>query len=314
MSRICFIFCIIALFCTNLFAKPSQSVESISAQAKNLFKIQEFTMDCNGKISDFTSFTFSKTQESKLTKCRNFKILIATAKTKPESKSILYTLDGNAFFPMLLNNLANNINEFKSLPIIIGIGHDSAKAFDRVFRSYDYLPGLNLAESTKQRVDKIGGADKFLNFITTHLLPFVESKFHPSRQLLFGHSFGGIFSLYAFMNNAPFSHFVSASPSIWLDNGEFMLNITKKSSDKSLLITQGSLESNVELPRYVKPPRHVEQSETSLRQTSPQNLESIAKTLQGNSKNNIKFIQFPNQTHGSSIIFALKEAISLLNK
>jgi predicted alpha/beta superfamily hydrolase len=63
-----------------------------------------------------------------------------------------------------------------------------------------------------------GGANAFLAFIESALRPFIASRYKtdPARQVLFGHSLGGLFVLHALFNRPQaFTHYIAASPSWW---------------------------------------------------------------------------------------------------
>jgi uncharacterized protein len=65
-----------------------------------------------------------------------------------------------------------------------------------------------------------GGADNFLKFIETELIPQVESKYrtHPYR-IFAGHSFGGLLALHTFLNKPElFNAIIGVSPSFDWDN------------------------------------------------------------------------------------------------
>jgi enterochelin esterase-like enzyme len=57
------------------------------------------------------------------------------------------------------------------------------------------------------------GADKFLDFVTLELIPFVETDCTVKSRSLFGHSFAGAFTIYALLNKpAYFDCYVASSP------------------------------------------------------------------------------------------------------
>ncbi|MBD0325483.1 MAG: alpha/beta hydrolase, partial [Pyrinomonadaceae bacterium] len=65
-----------------------------------------------------------------------------------------------------------------------------------------------------------GGADKFLKFIETELIPHIESKYRtqPFRALA-GHSLGGLFALHAMISRPElFNAYISVSPALQWDN------------------------------------------------------------------------------------------------
>ncbi|KQV50767.1 hypothetical protein ASC95_15585 [Pelomonas sp. Root1217] len=66
-----------------------------------------------------------------------------------------------------------------------------------------------------------GGAGKFLSFFKNELIPYVN-KTYPTNgnNILFGHSFGGVFSTYALLNEPQlFNSYLAVDPSFWWDSG-----------------------------------------------------------------------------------------------
>jgi hypothetical protein len=64
-----------------------------------------------------------------------------------------------------------------------------------------------------------GGADKFLAFLKNELIPYIN-RTYPSNgdNTIFGHSFGGLFVMYALLNEPQvFSSYIAADPSFWWD-------------------------------------------------------------------------------------------------
>lgn len=138
---------------------------------------------------------------------------------------ILYLLDGNACFPLAVaahriqapypggTNIAQGI--------IVAIGYPTDDAFHPLRRSWDLspAPGKTYPPFTAGGAAvRTGGAADFLDFIDNELKPHIAGMFpvDVDRQGLFGHSFGGLFALYAlFSRPKGFSHFIAASPSIF---------------------------------------------------------------------------------------------------
>ena len=65
-----------------------------------------------------------------------------------------------------------------------------------------------------------GGADKFLKFVETELIPLVESKYRTQPyRVLAGHSLGGLFALHTmFTRPELFNSYIAVSPSLQWDN------------------------------------------------------------------------------------------------
>jgi len=65
-----------------------------------------------------------------------------------------------------------------------------------------------------------GGADKFLSFLKNELVPYVNKTYPASgNNILYGHSLGGLFSVYAFLAEPQlFNAYLVVDPSLWWDD------------------------------------------------------------------------------------------------
>ncbi|EOH9152632.1 alpha/beta hydrolase, partial [Campylobacter jejuni] len=195
---------------------------------------------------------------------------------------IIYLLDGNAFFPLFLNLFNTPVKENL---LIIGIGYDNNLAFDTQKRTKDYTPTTNL---NKQG----GGSKEFRNFLITQLIPYIN-KMYPidfSHQILFGHSFGGLFAIDTLLYDSKiFSHYFIISPSLWWDNSEFLPNIIKLQTCPKIYIGLGSLETNSSIIKGV----------TKL------NAQKLSEKISKETNCKTHFKLFKNETHGSVISKAM---------
>ena len=129
---------------------------------------------------------------------------------------VLYLLDGQWDFK-LLASIEGGLLYDKFVPdvIVVGITYPGATANYDSLRAVDYTP---LASSSNPGS---GDGAKFLAFLKTELIPFVEKNYSadPSRRALMGSSLGGLFTLYAmFTEPKLFSGYVAASPAITYAN------------------------------------------------------------------------------------------------
>jgi predicted alpha/beta superfamily hydrolase len=136
---------------------------------------------------------------------------------------VLYTLDGNAYFPLITDTyrlLRNSQILMLEDLIIVGIGYtEDGYAFwspdFAVSRTRDYTP------VPAKPVEGRGGAISFLRFLREELIPFVDATYRtvPNDRGLVGHSIAGLFTAYVLTHDpAAFQRYVIGSPSLWWDN------------------------------------------------------------------------------------------------
>ena len=133
---------------------------------------------------------------------------------------ILYLLDGNAAFDFLTTALLEGAPGL----IVAGIGYDTDKQFARSHRIFDYSPPV--APGAAPRPDphhperRAGGAEAYLARLTGGIRAEVEHGLlvDPARRTLWGHSFGGLFTLFTALTRPDsFARFAAISPSVWWD-------------------------------------------------------------------------------------------------
>jgi predicted alpha/beta superfamily hydrolase len=107
---------------------------------------------------------------------------------------VLYLLDGQWDFK-LLTSIQGGLLYDKFVPdvIIVGITYSGPNANYDSLRAVDYTPKASPSNPGS------GQGAKFLSFLETELIPFVESNYpaDPARRALMGASLGGLFTLYA---------------------------------------------------------------------------------------------------------------------
>lgn len=155
------------------------------------------------------------------------RLLIAVPKGEAPAAGwpILYMLDGNAAFDFLTPELLDLARDL----VLVGIGYDTEHQFARELRTLDFTaPDLTAkgADADGLRPDPVhagricGGAGLFLDRLTGPLRAAAEEglAIDPTRRTLWGHSFGGLFTLYAAITRPDvFARFAPISPSIWWD-------------------------------------------------------------------------------------------------
>lgn len=189
---------------------------------------------------------------------RDYRIFVWQPEPRPhEPLPVLYLLDGNGTFPIAAAALAIQSRRAERTgvapSVIVGIGYPISHWIDARRRSYDYTPPV-AADSLAQRPgnrewDETGGADLFLDFIQHELAPAVSQEFaiDPERTALFGHSFGGLFALYALLTRPELVRsYIAASPSIWFAPDDLKERVNAFAAPnlprRRVLVTVGSLE------------------------------------------------------------------------
>lgn len=161
---------------------------------------------------------------------RTYRIMVAQPIGSPPSSGypVIYLLDGNSVFSTMVEALrlqCRRPDKTGVLPaIVVGIGYETNGPYapDR-FYDFTPLPAENIKQSSDGApLPEQGGAGAFLHFIEEELKPQIESEFpiDRDRQALFGHSLGGLFTVYAlFSKPEAFRYYIAGSPSLhWNPN------------------------------------------------------------------------------------------------
>ena len=188
-----------------------------------------------------------------------YKIFIARQKNVARYDRVVFMVDANAQVAMFLNSYAqiyagrNSAKEnaetgpkLNKTVLIVGIGYDSPLAYDIKRRTRDLTPAASDEEYANG-----GGAAEFYDFVKDELFPLVEKKYSTAKsdKIYFGHSFGGLFGIYALLrDDGIFDGFFIASPSLWwgesqlirdaLDEGKLRSNLKAK----FIMLVAGSRE------------------------------------------------------------------------
>ncbi len=131
---------------------------------------------------------------------------------------VLYLLDGDYTLQGISGMLDFMANKGQLIPDVILVGI-ADKGTDK-YRQY--MTPTELTAPFKQ--GDSGKSKQFLNFLVKELKPFINSNYRvANNSILVGHSIGGLFVLNAlFESPNSFEHFVSMSPSVWLNDHAIM--------------------------------------------------------------------------------------------
>lgn len=136
-------------------------------------------------------------------------------KNKQQKYPVLYLLDGQWDFK-LLDSVIGGLLSDKAMPdiLVVGIAYSGEHPDYGALRAIDYTPVPGDAKGS-------GGGQKFLRFLKAELIPLIEANYRadPARRILGGHSFGGLFTLYAmFTEPSLFWGYLAGSPDIEFAN------------------------------------------------------------------------------------------------
>jgi len=233
--------------------------------------------DLAGGNSSSTSSTSNQgTKESIhsdiLKEDRTFEVILPHDFTQDKKYDVLYVLDGegNTGVTRTIEEWVRE-NGFMPEPIIVGV--------------YNTDRNRDLTPTHTSPTDNYGGADNFLSFLQKELIPYINKKYSvKGSNGIFGHSFGGLFAMYAFLTRPEvFDSYLAADPSFWWDN-RYMRQLTmdkldpKLHSNKSLWMSgRGGKESeDMGIPSI----------DSILKAKAPMGLQW-------------KFVEYPGETHNS---------------
>ncbi len=244
---------------------------------------------------------------------RTYRIFVALPSMPPPPGGypVIYTLDANIMFATMVDTVRTMERRPNGqAAIVVGVGYADDKDAGRE-RAFDLTPRLGSPEPT---MPGSGGAEAFLEFVADRLKPEITRRYRidASQETLFGHSFGGLFALYALVNNPGlFDNWVAASPSIWFENHLMRKdNVRKRLAPKlaatgatpRVLITVGQYEQAAD-PDFPPP-----KLEGLLARNQVENSREFAAFLNQPGVT-VKFEELANEDHGTVIPVAISRAV-----
>jgi predicted alpha/beta superfamily hydrolase len=132
---------------------------------------------------------------------------------------VIYLMDGDYVFHGVSGMLDFMANKAQLIPDVILVAI-ADKGTD-IYRQYMTPKGL----TAPLKKENAGKAEQFLSFLTEEVKPYINSNYRTAdNAILVGHSIGGLFVFNALLESPDsFEHFVSMSPSIWLNDHAIMV-------------------------------------------------------------------------------------------
>jgi len=204
---------------------------------------------------------------------------------------VIYLTDGDYGFHGVSGMLDFMANKGQLIPDVILVA--IANKGTEIYRQYMTPAGL----TAPFKKEDAGKAEQFLTFLTEEVKPYINSNYRAANNaILVGHSISGLFVFNALLE-APdsFEHFVSISPSIWLNDHAIMAkakNIIGKSKHERTSL-------------YL-----------SLGDENRQGVYGVLQLLDEVQPKNIhwEFSHFPNENHNSVGLVALRNDLKQIFK
>ncbi len=189
-------------------------------------------------------------------------VALPEAPPPPEGWPVLWVLDGNRTFPLALWSARAQALRPRATGVVpalvVAIGYADEGRL-RALRLRDLTPPAPpdrlRPRPSGEPWTETGRAPELLDLIRARLMPMVAARYHvnPARQVLFGHSLGGLFALYtAFRAPELFHGVIASSPSIWfgerivLDHAEgYAGRLAGVGRSRDLVLSVGALEQKV---------------------------------------------------------------------
>jgi predicted alpha/beta superfamily hydrolase len=153
---------------------------------------------------------------------RKLSIFLPDGYDAPDARfPVIFVLDGDGRCQHIVPT-ARFLSENNKMPKTIVIG------VINIDRNHDFLPDSSQSTPTG------GGADDFIQFFKNELIPYIDKNYKTDPyKVLVGHSFGGVFSTYAFLKEPDlFDAYISIDPSLWYKN-QMLLKIAQSEFSKA---------------------------------------------------------------------------------
>lgn len=222
-------------------------------------------------VGDSISQTIIKDVKNELSG-RSYQLIITlpVGYNSEKTYKVLYYLDAFWLSDIVkgsyrINSLTSDMDEM----ILVGISSVGGEYEWNLQRSLDFTPSAYDIDKMKISMDAggielnettTGDCKEFMAFLEKDVLKKIEEEYHidQNARSILGHSFGGLFGFYAFVNrNELFQNYILISPSIWWNKSELLMDLdtTKPLKDSRIFIAMGG----VEFPMLKNPIRSFEE-------------------------------------------------------
>lgn len=175
-------------------------------------------------LREASAYSFSTLELDSADGARHYRIWLGQPPAVSAATPVAYLLDGNAAMAALDHQGLEQLAHSVAPPVLVAVGYATPLRIERTARTFDYTPSVGSAVEQRDPLTAVpsGGADVFLDLLTQNIRPLVNQRLGitPQRQLLWGHSYGGLLVLHALMTRPhAFDDYAAASPSLWWNRG-----------------------------------------------------------------------------------------------
>lgn len=230
---------------------------------------------------------------------------------------VIYLLDANAVIATTVEALrvqaAYPLGTGIRDAVVVGVGYPGDAAYDSVRRSWDYgpPPGKTYPPHSEDGPDvRTGGAEAFLAFLEDELKPEIVGRVavDRNRQAIFGHSFGGLFVLYAlFTRPQAFRDWIAISPAIWWEDHNLLRYASVPAAPARILLAVGEYEQKL-APFQIGAPDEEQRRQRQEEARIVDETRAMAERLRGSGRP-VEFALFDGETHMSVLPVAINRAI-----
>jgi len=257
-----------------------------------------------------------------------YRIFLFVPKGEPPAGGwpLLVTTDGNATFPFAFASIVTQApyptGTNVDWGVVAAIGYPSDEPYDAFRRAWDLGPPPIKSYPPYFEGGPpvcIGGSAQLLDFIEHRLLPRIDAmtKIDATRRSLFGHSFGGLFTLYGLFERPwLFNNWIAASPTIYWEASEILNNEAGRQpisgSPVFLHLSAGEYEGDKLAPFQY----HNEDATSRIEKRKAERTVALAQEMAdrlNNPANGIRtqFELFAGQTHMSVLGPAVNRAVGI---
>lgn len=249
------------------------------------------------------------------------------AKAPPQGYPVVYLLDGNATFGTvtdIIDARSRRPETAGMVPaVVVGLAYPTDDPYDMDRRTFDLTPAAP-AYALPPRPNgepwpAMGGADIFLDFLEKEVKPFVAARVpvDTGREVLMGHSFGGLFALHALLTRpASFDVYAASSPSLWFNDGWVMKEADAVAEAPTarpqarLFLSVGGQEQSLNAVEAAQPGAGKRLAWKAANRMID-NARAVATRLDGVDGLSVVFTEFPGEDHASVVPLHINRALAL---